>query len=84
MLIPHEQLSEDALAGLIEEYVTRDGTDEADAPAKAARVRAMLQRGEAAVAWDEEEESATIIRVEPTRNAQDSDDRQAAAERVRE
>ncbi|MEE4114316.1 MAG: YheU family protein, partial [Desulfobacteraceae bacterium] len=27
LVIPHRQLSPEALAGLIEEFVTRDGTD---------------------------------------------------------
>lgn len=65
MLIPYEQLSDEAMAGLIDEFVTRDGTDESNEEAKARRVRTMLRRGEAAVAWDEENESATIVRVEP-------------------
>ena len=27
MIVPYDQISEDALQGLIEEFITRDGTD---------------------------------------------------------
>jgi uncharacterized protein YheU (UPF0270 family) len=35
MIIPHSRLSSDALAGVIEEYVTRDGTEVSEGKVKA-------------------------------------------------
>ncbi len=50
MIIPHQELSPEALQGLIEEFVTRDGADygERDTPLedKVAQVRRQLLRRE--------------------------------------
>lgn len=62
--VPHEQLSPEALRGLVEEYVTRDGTDPADAGPKAKRVYDALRTGKAAVYWDPTAESAQIVAIE--------------------
>ena len=59
--IPADALSSEALAALIEEFVTRHGTDLTDAAAKAAQVRAQLQSGEVYIAFDEATESANIV-----------------------
>jgi hypothetical protein len=59
--IPPERLSKDVLDALIEEFVTRHGTDLTDAGTKAAQVRAQLERGEVVIAWDERSESANIV-----------------------
>ena len=63
MLIPHDMLSEQALRGVIEEFVTRDGTELSDAAAKIAQVRRLLQTGDAAISFDEDSESCTIVLV---------------------
>ena len=55
MLIPHEQLSETALNGLIEDFVTRDGTDNGDDTPFATRierVRRALEKGQAVILFD--------------------------------
>lgn len=50
------QLSPEALTGLIEEWVTRDGTDygerEVSTRDKAAEVRRLLSRGELLIVYD--------------------------------
>ena len=59
--IPPEHLSKDVLDALIEEFVTRHGTDLTDAATKAAQVRAQLTSGEVVIVWDEKTESANIV-----------------------
>jgi uncharacterized protein YheU (UPF0270 family) len=65
--IPVEQLSEAVLRALIEEFVSRDGTDygavERSLDEKAADVRRQLDLGEARIVFDPELESATIVAV---------------------
>ena len=65
MRIPHDQLSKDALRGLIEEFVTRDGTDLSEAGDQIERVLKALAAGRAAIEFDEEEETTTIIAIDP-------------------
>lgn len=55
MLIPHDQLSPEALAGLIEDFVTRDGTDNGDDTPFATRIeraRRALDKGLAVIVFD--------------------------------
>ena len=59
--IPPEHLSAHVLDALIEEFVTRHGTDLTDAAVKAAQVRAQLKSGEVVIVWDEKSESANIV-----------------------
>ena len=49
---------------MIEEFVTRDGTDLSEAEAKIAQVRRALDRGELALVYDADTESCNIIPVE--------------------
>ena len=59
------QLSPQALRGLVEEFVTRDGTDygavERSVEDKIARVEAQLASGEVRIVFDPETESANIV-----------------------
>jgi uncharacterized protein YheU (UPF0270 family) len=59
--IPPEALSADVLDALVEEFVTRHGTDLTDAAHKVAQVRAQLKTGEVVIVWDEKTESANIV-----------------------
>jgi uncharacterized protein YheU (UPF0270 family) len=63
--IPPEALTEEALRGLVQEFVTRDGTDygavERSIEEKAAEVRRLLASGEARVVFDPGTETANII-----------------------
>jgi uncharacterized protein YheU (UPF0270 family) len=65
LLIAPETLSQPALGGLIEEFVTRDGTDygcdEVSLPKKVAQVRQQLARGELAIVFDEDSESVSLM-----------------------
>ena len=63
--VPHTALSEDTLHRLIEEFVTRAGTDygseEKTLAQKMADVRRQLVRGEAKIVFDPETENANIV-----------------------
>jgi uncharacterized protein YheU (UPF0270 family) len=59
--IPIDELSPDALEALIEEFVSRDGTDLAEAGAKVAQVRGQLLSGAVIIVYDEASESANIV-----------------------
>jgi uncharacterized protein YheU (UPF0270 family) len=58
------QLSEDALLGLIEEYITREGTDyglqELTLEQKVGQVRRQLSSGRAVIIYDPVTESCSI------------------------
>ena len=59
--IPHTELGAETLDRLIEEFVTRDGTEATDMPAKVGQVRRMLEKGKVVIVYDEEEETVTIV-----------------------
>lgn len=59
--IPMDRLSDDVLDALIEEFVSRDGTDLADAQSKIAQVRTQLRRGQIVIVYDEESETTNIV-----------------------
>ena len=66
--IPADALSPDALRALVEEFVTRDGTDygavERSLEEKIAQVESQLASGEVSIVFDRETETANIV---PTR-----------------
>jgi len=65
MIIPHRELSPEVLRGLIEEFVTRDGTDygERETPlqTKVAQVWRQLDLGAAVIVFNEQDGSCTIL-----------------------
>jgi uncharacterized protein YheU (UPF0270 family) len=65
MIIPHEQLSSDTLQGLIEEFITREGTDygheEVSLDTKVAQVLRQLQRGDVVIVFDPSSESVSLL-----------------------
>lgn len=65
MKIPHEQLSDDALQGLIEDFVGREGTDYGDLEYsladKVAQVKGQLEMGKVVICFDAYLESFTIV-----------------------
>ncbi len=65
MIIPAEALSPDTLNALIEEFVTRDGTDygdhETDLVTKVSQVKALLARKEVVIIFNEATEQAGIV-----------------------
>ena len=66
--IPISALSDDALRGVVESFITREGTDygavERTLDDKVADVMRQLEAGDARVIFDPEGESIQIIRVE--------------------
>jgi uncharacterized protein YheU (UPF0270 family) len=65
LVIPHKRLSAEALTGLIEEFVTRDGTDSGytrgSLAENVAMVRRQLDGGEALIVYDVRTRSSNII-----------------------
>ncbi len=59
--IPPDALSPDTLLNLIEEFVTRHGTDLADAADKIAQVRALLSAGRVEIVYDPNTQSCNIL-----------------------
>ena len=69
MEIPHRELSERALRGVVESYVLREGTDYGERhysfEEKIAAVMRQLDRGEAVVVFDAETETVSIVVASP-------------------
>ncbi len=63
--VPIDQLSQEALRGLVEEFVTRDGTDygaiERSVDEKIERVMQQLDSGEARIVFDPETQTANVM-----------------------
>ena len=63
--VPHTELSAEALRGVVESFVLREGTDygerELSHEAKVANVLRQLERGEAQIQFDPVDESVTIV-----------------------
>jgi len=65
VIIPLARLSKEALTGVIEEFVTRDGTDygivEIDLEQKIRSVLRQLEKGEALIVYDETTMTTNIV-----------------------
>ena len=65
LIIPHRSLSPEALTGLIEEFVTRDGTDSgytrAELSENVAMVRRQLDNGSAVIVFDNRRQTCNIV-----------------------
>ncbi|QEQ95833.1 YheU family protein [Neptunomonas concharum] len=65
MIIPMDALSDEALNGLIEEFVTRDGTDygeiETSLAHKVTQVKAQLKRGDVVILYSETRGDVNIV-----------------------
>lgn len=65
MIIPYQSLSQEALAGLIEEFVTRDGTDYGDNETpleqRVAQVKTLLVSGQVVVLYTESTATANLV-----------------------
>ena len=63
MLIPHDALAVDTLTRLIEDFVTRDGTDNGDETpleTRVQRVRRALDKGEAVIVFDPDSQQCQL------------------------
>jgi uncharacterized protein YheU (UPF0270 family) len=67
--VPHAELSADALQGVIDNFILREGTDYGDREftheQKVAHVLRQLERGEAQILFDPLDSSVTIVAVRP-------------------
>ena len=65
IIIPYEKLSMEALEGLIEEFVTRDGTDtgyeKKSLVNDVAMVKRQLKRGDAVIVYDKSTKTSNIV-----------------------
>ncbi|WP_137818483.1 MULTISPECIES: YheU family protein [unclassified Pseudomonas] len=64
MLIPQQLLEADTLTRLIEDFVTRDGTDNGDETpleTRVLRVRRALDKGDAVIVFDPESEQCQLM-----------------------
>jgi len=65
MIIPYNELSADALQALIEDFVTRDGTDygqqEMSMQDKAAHLLALLAKGELLITYNEDTQTCGLV-----------------------
>ncbi len=65
VLVPHREIAPDALQGLVEAFVLREGTEYGERDytleQKVAHVMRQLERGEAFVVWDPNTESVDIL-----------------------
>lgn len=71
--IPFHLLTDDALKGLIEEFVSREGTDygqgDFSLDQKAASVRAQLEKGRAIIVYDPATQGCNIVLKEDLKRA---------------
>ncbi|MFO7716694.1 YheU family protein [Desulfosarcina sp.] len=71
LVIAHQQLSPEALAGLIEEFVTRDGTDSGytrgSLEENVAMVRRQLDAGQALIVYDQVTNTCNVVPAETAR-----------------
>ena len=69
MEIPHRELSEEALRGVVESFVLREGTDygqrDYSLKEKIAAVIRQLDRGEAVIVFDPDTETVSIVVASP-------------------
>ena len=72
IIIPHDRLSQTALQGLIEEFVTRDGSDtgytEGSLEESVEMVIRQLKRGDVIIVFDEVSGTANIVPKEDARS----------------
>jgi uncharacterized protein len=65
MIIPYNQLSPEALRGLIEDFVTREGTDYGEQDfsltQKVQQVEAQIIRGDVVVVFDAATETVSLL-----------------------
>jgi uncharacterized protein YheU (UPF0270 family) len=65
IFVPYTELSEDALRGVLESFVLREGTEygerDVSLDQKVAQVERQLQRGEAQIVFDPESQTIDIV-----------------------
>lgn len=73
VIVPWDRLSDDALQGVISEFVTREGTEygehEVPLKTKIAQVMQQLERGDVVLLFDAKSESVNLVRAAELRAA---------------
>jgi uncharacterized protein YheU (UPF0270 family) len=64
VIIPYQKLSAEALRGIIEELVTRDGTELTDAEPKVREVMRQLEHGKLVITYDLETMTCNVLPAE--------------------
>ena len=71
LVIPYHELSPEALQGVIEEFVTRDGTDyresEVALDIKVQKILNQLHAGKVAIVFDQKTETCNILKTDDPR-----------------
>jgi len=82
VIVPANMLSDDALRGMIEEFVTRDGTDygeqEVSLKERVEEVRGQILTGKALIMFDSKTETTTVIPAEDLAKIQQQNAEQAS------
>jgi hypothetical protein len=68
MRIPHTKLSPATLRAVVQEFVTRDGTDHSMVERRIEQVLQELEAGHVELHFDDETETCNIVTVEGTGN----------------
>ena len=65
IVVPPERLNEELLTALIEDFITREGTDyghgEFDLEGKVAQVHRQITQGKVLITFDEDTESCSLL-----------------------
>ena len=61
MIIPLDRIDRKMLKAIMEEFVSRDGTDASPMEEKLSRVNTQLKEGKAKIVFDEESKTCNII-----------------------
>ncbi len=84
MIIPHQQLAADTLRALVEEFITREGTDYGDVEFalvnKVAQVMAQLEAGQVVIVFDPAQESVSLLTQRQAANVEQELQQAQAAE----
>lgn len=76
MIIPYHELSAEALQSLIEDFVTRDGTDygqdEISLQDKAAQLLALLKSGDLLITYNDETQNCGLVTRDELKRKTDS------------
>lgn len=70
MIIPVEMLDEKTLRAVIEEFVSRDGTEFTDTEQKVLSVKSQLSKGHVVIAFDELSKTCNIVAKDELKNCE--------------
>ena len=78
VVVPKEQLNQDLLRRVVEEYITREGTDYGTVAVsfeeKVEQVLAQVRRGDALITFDPDTQRTHLVQASEWRDGQNKDD----------